>query len=99
MEGEKTKEAERRCGDKATDLWGIDRVEIEILDFGSDECCFSESLIQATFDKTSMDTSEVDKVEIKAGLGSSGDDEERNKCQRNWAIPEKAAYHENEKEV
>jgi len=38
MEGEKTKEAERRYGDKATDLWGIDRVEIEILDFGSDEC-------------------------------------------------------------
>ena len=46
-----------------------------------------------------MDAGKVDKVEIEAGLGSSGDDEERDKCQRNWAIPEKAAYHENEKEV
>jgi len=41
MEGEKTKEAERRCGDKATDLWGIDRVEIEVLDFGPDQRAFA----------------------------------------------------------
>jgi hypothetical protein len=46
-----------------------------------------------------VDASEVDKVEIETGLGSSGDDEQGNKCQRNRAIPEKAAYHENEKEV
>ena len=46
-----------------------------------------------------MDASEVDKVEIEAGLGSCGDDEERDKCQRDWAIPEKTADHENEKEV
>ena len=46
-----------------------------------------------------MDASEVDKVEIEAGLGSCGDDEERDKCQRDWAIPKKTADHENEKEV
>jgi hypothetical protein len=46
-----------------------------------------------------VDAGKVDKVEIEAGLGSSGDDEERDKCQRDWAIPEKAAYYENEKEV
>ena len=46
-----------------------------------------------------MNTGEVDKVEIEAGLGSSGDDEEWDKSQRDWAIPNKAADHENEKEV
>ena len=46
-----------------------------------------------------MDASEVDKVEIEAGLGSCGDDEQGNKGQRHRAIPKKAAYHENEKEV
>ncbi len=46
-----------------------------------------------------MDTSEVDKVEIKAGLGSCGDDEQGNKGQRHRAVPKKAADHQHKKEV
>jgi hypothetical protein len=46
-----------------------------------------------------MDAGEVDKVEIKTGLGSSGDDEQGNKGQGHGAVPKKAANHENEKEV
>jgi hypothetical protein len=46
-----------------------------------------------------MDASEVDKVEIKTGLGSGGDDEEWNKGQRDWAIPKKAPDHQHEKEI
>ena len=46
-----------------------------------------------------MDAGKVDKVEIETGLGSCGDDEQGNKGQRHGAVPKKAAYHENEKEV
>ena len=46
-----------------------------------------------------MDTSKVDKVEIETGLGSCGDDEERDKGQRHRTVPKKATDHENEKEV
>jgi len=46
-----------------------------------------------------MEAGKVDKVEIKTGLGSSGDDEEWDKGQRHRTVPKKAAYHENEKEV
>jgi hypothetical protein len=46
-----------------------------------------------------VDAGEVDKVEIKTGLGSSGDDEEWDKGQGHGAVPKKAANHENEKEV
>jgi hypothetical protein len=38
-------------------------------------------------------------MKVEAGLGSSGDNEQGNEGQRYRAIPEKAAYHENEKEV
>ena len=46
-----------------------------------------------------MDAGEVDKVEIKTGLGSSGDDEQGNKGQGHGAVPKKADNHENEKKV
>ena len=46
-----------------------------------------------------MDAGEIHKVKIKAGLGSSGDDEQGNKGQGHGAVPKKAANHENEKEV
>ena len=46
-----------------------------------------------------MDTAKVDKVEIEAGLGSGGDDEQGNKGQRDRAIPKKAADHQHEEEV
>ena len=99
VEGEKAEEVERRRGDKATNLWGIDWVEIEILDFGSDQGGFAERLIQATFHKAGMDAGKVDKVEIKAGLGSRGDDEEWSKGQRHGAVPNQAADHQQKKEV
>jgi len=99
VEGVEAKEAERRRGDKAPDLLNIDRIEVEILNFRSDESVFPQGLVQTTFYKASVDAGEVDKVEIKTGLGSSGDDEEGNKGQRHGAVPKKAANHENEKEV
>ena len=45
MESEEAEKAERRCGDKAPDLWNIDRIEVEIFDFGSDECAFPQGLV------------------------------------------------------
>ena len=99
MESEEAKEAERRRGDKTADLGGVDRVEIKILDFRPDESAFPQGLVQTTLDKASVDAGEVDKVEIETGLSSCGDDEEWDKSQRDWAIPEKTADHENKKEV
>ena len=45
MESEEAEKAERCRGDKTADLWGIDRVKIEILDFGSDEHAFAQGLV------------------------------------------------------
>ena len=97
MESEEAEEAKRGRGNKTADLRGIDRVEIEVLDFGPDERAFPQGLVQTTLDKAGMDASEVDKVEIKTGLGSCCDHEEWDKSQRDWAIPKKAANHENKK--
>ena len=99
MESEEAEKAERRCGDKAPDLGGIDWIEVDILDLRSNQGGLAESLVQAQFDKAGMDTGEIDKVEIEAGLGSGGDDEEWNECQRDRAIPKKAADHQQEEEV
>ena len=99
MESEEAEKAERCRGDKTADLWGIDRVEIEILDFRPDERAFPQGLVQTTLYKASVDAGEVDKVEIETGLGSCSDDEQGNKGQRHRAVPKKAADHENEKEV
>ena len=46
-----------------------------------------------------MDAGKVDKVEIKTGLGSGGDDEQRNKGQRHRAVPKKAGDHQYEEKV
>ena len=99
MKGEEAKEADRRRGNKATDLWEIDGVEIEILDFGPDERAFSQGLVQTTLYKASVDAGEVDKVEIETGLCSSGDDKEWDKGQRHRTVPNQATDHQNEKEV
>ena len=99
VESEEAKEAERLRGDKTADLGGVDRVEIKILDFRPDESAFPQGLVQTTLDKASVDASEVDKVKIETGLRSGGDHEEWDKSQRDWAIPEKTADHENEKKV
>ena len=99
VKSEEAEKAERGRRNKTADLGGVDRVEIKILDFGPDERAFPQGLVQTTLDKASMDTSEVDKVEIEAGLGSCSDDEEWNKGQGDRAVPKKAANHENEKEV
>ena len=99
MEGEEAEEAERRRRHKPTNLGGIDRVEVEILNYRPDERAFPQGLVQTTLDKASVDAGEVYKVEIKAGLGSSGDDEQGNKGQGHGAVPKKADNHENEKEV
>ena len=99
MEGEEAEKSERRRGDKATNLWSIDGIEVEILNFGSDERAFPQGLVQTTLYKASVDAGEVDKVEIETGLGSCGDDEQGNKGQRHRAVPKKADNHENEKKV
>ena len=99
MEGEEAEKSKRRRGDETADLWGIDRIEIELLDFGPYERAFAQCLVEALFDKAGVDAGEVDKVEIETGLGSCGDDEEWNESQRDGAIPEKATNHQHEKEV
>ena len=99
VEGKEAEEAECGGGDKAADLGGIDWIEVDILDLRSNQGGLAESLVQAQFDKAGMDTGEIDKVEIEAGLGSGGDDEEWNECQRDRAIPKKAADHQQEEEV
>ncbi len=99
MEGEEAEEAKRGRGNKTADLGGIDRVEVEILDFGPYERAFAQCLVEALFDKAGVDAGEVDKVEIETGLRSCSDDEEWDKGQRHRAVPKKAANHENEKEV
>jgi hypothetical protein len=99
MEGEEAEKSERLRGDKTADLRGINRVEIEILNFRPDESVFAQGLVQTTLYKASMDASEVDKVEIKTGLGSDGDNEQGNEGQRYRAVPKKADNHENEKKV
>jgi len=81
VEGEEAKKAERRRGDKAPDLCSINGIEVEVLNFRPDERAFPQGLVQTTLYKASMDTGEVYKVEIKAGLGSCGDDEQGNKGQ------------------
>ncbi len=45
VEGEEAEEAEGSGGDKAANLGGIDRVEIEILDLGSDKRAFAQGLV------------------------------------------------------
>ncbi len=45
VESEKAKEAQRRRGDKTADLGSIDRVKVEILDFGPDERAFPQGLV------------------------------------------------------
>jgi len=99
MKGEEAEEAKRGRGNKTADLRGINRVEIEILNFRPDESVFAQCLVEALLDKAGMDAGEVDKVEIKTGLGSSGDNEQGNKGEGHGAVPKKAADHENEKEV
>ena len=99
MEGEEAKKAERRRRGKAADLWGVDRIEVKVFDFGSYQGRFAQNFIQATFDKTSVNTGEIYKMKVEAGLGSSCDDEEWDKSQRDWAIPKKATNHQHEKEV
>jgi len=45
MEGEEAEEAKRGRGNKTTNLWGIDGIEVEIFDFGSDEHAFAQGLV------------------------------------------------------
>ena len=99
MEGEEAEEAERARRNKTADLWGIDGIEVEILNFRPDESAFPQGLVQTTFYKASVDAGEVYKVEIKTGLGSCGDDEQGNKGQRHRTVPKKASDHQHEKEV
>ena len=99
MEGEEAEKSEGRRGDKTADLWGIDGIEVKVFDFRPNESTFSQGHVQTTLYKASVNASEVDKVEIKTGLGSSGDDEQGNKGQRHRAVPNQTADHENKKEV
>ena len=46
-----------------------------------------------------MNTGEIYKMKVEAGLGSCSDDEQGNKGQRHRTVPKKADNHENEKKV
>ena len=91
VKSEEAEKSERRCGDKAPDLWGVDGIEVEILNFRPDERAFPQGLVQTTLDKASVDAGEVYKVEVETGLGSSGDDKEWDNGQRHRAVPNQAA--------
>jgi len=99
MEGEKAEEAEGCHGHKTTDLGCIDGVEVEILDFGSNQGFLAQGLIEVGFDVAGVEPGKVDEVEVKARLGSGSDDEEGNKSEGDRAIPKKATDHHSEKEV
>lgn len=45
VESEEAEKSEGSRGDKAPDLWNIDRIEVEIFDFGSDESAFPQGLV------------------------------------------------------
>ena len=45
MQGEEAEEAKRGRGNKTANLWGIDGIEVEIFDFGSDEHAFAQGLV------------------------------------------------------
>ena len=99
MEGEEAEETERRRGNKATDLGGIDGVEVEILDYGSNQGVLAQGHIEVGFDVAGVEPGKVDEVEVKTRLGSGSDDEEGNKSQGDRAIPKKATDYQHEKEV
>jgi len=99
MEGEEAEEAEGHRGDKTADLGCIDGVEVEILDFGSNQGVLAQGLIEVGFDVAGVEPGKVDEVEVKTRLGSGSDDEEGNNSQGDRAIPKKATDHQHEKEV
>ena len=45
VQGEEAEEAKRGRGNKTANLWGIDGIEVEIFDFGSDERAFAQGLV------------------------------------------------------
>jgi hypothetical protein len=45
MEGEEAEKAQRFRRYKTADLWGIDGIEVEILNFGPDERAFAQGLV------------------------------------------------------
>ena len=99
MEGEEAEEAQGGRGNKAADLGGIDRVEIEIFNIRANQSVLPKGLVQARFQMAGVEAGKVYKMKVEAGLGSSGDDEKWNEGQRDRAIPKKATDHEYEEEV
>jgi len=45
VKSEEAEKSERCRGDKATDLWSINGIEVEILNFGPDERAFAQGLV------------------------------------------------------
>ena len=99
VQSEKTKEAQRSGRNEPTDLGGSDRIEIQILDFRADKRVFAEGAVQLFFQMAAVETGEIDKVQVEAGLGTCGDDQERNQGQRERAVPKQAGDHQHQKEI
>jgi len=99
VEGEEAEKAERCGGHKPADLGGIHRVEIEILDFGTDQGALAQGFVEALFHGAGVDAGKIDEMKIKAGLGSGSDDKEGSQRQGKGAVPKKTTDDQQEKEV
>jgi len=99
MEGEEAEETERRRGNKATDLGGIDGIEVEILDFRTDQGALAQGFVKSVLHGAGVNAGKINEMKVEAGLSSGGDDEKWNEGQRGRAIPEKAPDHQHEKEI
>ena len=99
MQGEEAEEAERTGGDEAADFGGVNRVKISILDICTHEGALSKGSIELFLKMASMETREIDKMKVKAGLGPGGDDEEGDKGQGEGAVPKQADDDQNKEKT
>ena len=74
MEGEEAEETERRRRNKATDLGGIDGIEVEILDFGTDQGALAQGFVKSDLHGAGVNAGKINEMKVEAGLSSGGDD-------------------------
>ena len=99
VQGEEAEKAQRGGRDEPTNLGGINRVEVSILDLRSNPSTLAESLIQPSFQMTGVKAGKIHKVQVKAGLRAGGNDQKRDESQGQGAVPEQAADHQNQEEI
>jgi len=78
VEGEEAEEAEGGRRNKAADFGSVDRVKIEVLNLRTEEAALSKGLVKLFFQMTGVETGEIDKVQVEAGLSSRRDHQKGN---------------------